>query len=173
MVGRSVTNRQPLKATMTTPDLSTLRQDFQWASEHIEKLIDRRQDTTSFFLSVNTGILAAIGLLAKDSQMQASWLSISVALLLVAGLIACWIWRSLLQQYDILLNWWYARMRELEAGLPGSARLVTREYEDLYGGGRPKAQKVGMTRRELVLVWIFVGLYVAFMVGIVLSWLYK
>ena len=44
---------------MATPD------EFQLAFSHVEKLIDRRQSTTSFYLSVNTGILAVIGLLVN------------------------------------------------------------------------------------------------------------
>jgi hypothetical protein len=78
---------------------------FQLVLTHVEKLLDRRQSTTSFYLSVNTGILAAIGLLAKDAQLQEDWLTVSILLLLIAGLIVCWIWRSLLRQYEILLDW--------------------------------------------------------------------
>jgi hypothetical protein len=36
--------------------------------DHIKTLLNRRQSTTSFYLSVNTGILAVIGLLVKDAS---------------------------------------------------------------------------------------------------------
>ena len=141
------------------------------ASDHIKTLLDRRQSTTSFYLSVNTGILAVIGLLVKDAQMQAPWLVVSIVLLLIAGLIACWIWRSLLHQYEILLDWWYARLRELEEGLPEAERLVTREYRELYltAAKRPPMQRLGMTQRELALNAIFMALYVLFAAGLLLS----
>ena len=74
-------------------------------------------------------------------------------------------------QYEILLDWWYARLRELEASIPDSARLITREYEDLYVAAKDRkpAKRIGMTKRELALNWIFTGLYTAFAAGIVLS----
>lgn len=140
-------------------------EEFQFAFDHVEKLLDRRQSMTSFYLSVNTGIFAAIGLLLKHPATTGVWLRFSILMLLCAGFIACWIWRSLLRQYEILLDWWYTGLRELERSMPDSARLVTREYEDLYvpgGGGKP----IGMTRRELALNWIFTALYMVFAVGI-------
>lgn len=144
---------------------------FQFAFSHTEKLLDRRQSTTSFYFSVNTGILAVIGLLIKDSGLVGWWLIVSLLLLMIAGFIACWIWRSLLRQYEILLDWWYARLRELEKSLPESARLVTREYQQLYLDvqDKPFAQKIGMTKRELALNWIFTSLYFTFAIGIVIS----
>lgn len=143
----------------------------EFVAEHVKTLLDRRQSTTSFYLSVNTGILAVIGLLVKDAQMQAPWLVASVILLLIAGLIACWIWRSLLCQYEVLLDWWYARSRELEESLPEPARLVSREYQELYltASTRPRMRRLGMTRRELALNAIFMTLYAFFAVGLILN----
>jgi hypothetical protein len=141
------------------------------ALDNVQRLLDRRQSTTSFYLSVNTGILAVIGLLVKDAQMQAPWLVVSIVLLLIAGLIACWIWRSLLYQYEILLDWWYARLRELEESLPEPARLVTREYQDLYltASTRSPMRRLGMTRRELALNAVFMVLYGLFAVGLLVT----
>jgi hypothetical protein len=147
--------------------------EFQLTLAHIEKLLDRRQSTTSFYLSINTGILAVVGLLLQDS-LSRGWLAGSILLLLCAGFIVCWIWRSLLRQYEILLKWWYARLRELEAAMPDSAKLVTREYQDLYVAAKDRkpSEQIGMTKRELALNWVFAGLYVAFAVGIGISLLF-
>jgi len=67
-------------------------------------------------------------------------------------------------QHKILLDWWYARLRELEDSMPGSARLVAREYQDLYVSAKDRkpSERIGMTKCELVLNWIFTGLYAAF-----------
>ncbi len=148
------------------------RQDtYEMQQDHIKTLLDRRQSTTTFYLSVNTGILAVIGLLVKDAQMQAPWLVVSIVLLLIAGLIACWIWRSLLHQYEILLDWWYARLRELEADLPEPQRLITREYRDLYltADQRPPMRRLGMTQRELALNAVFMVLYALFAAGLIVN----
>lgn len=146
----------------------TAFEEFQFAFDHVENLLDRRQSMTSFYLSVNTGIFAVIGLLIKDAPLAAEWLTGAILLLLIAGFIACWIWRSLLRQYEILLDWWYTRLRELEESMPDSARLVTREYEDLYLPGEER-KSVGMTGRELALNWVFTSLYLAFAAGIMVT----
>ena len=148
--------------------------DFETAFSHIQKLLDRRQSTTSFYLSVNTVVLAVIGLLLKDAQLTGVWWAVSILALLGEGVLVCWIWRSLLYQYETLLDWWYTRLRELEAADPESAKLITREYEDLYvqtkevGSAR---QQIGMTERELILNTIFIALYGAFAIGILLTWI--
>ena len=149
----------------------SINRENQYTFTHTEKLLDRRQTTTSFYFSVNTAILAVIGLLIKDADLTGWWRIVSLLLLLIAGLIACWIWRSLLRQYEILLDWWYARLRELEEDLPDSAKLVTREYQELYleAKDKPIAQKIGMTSREIILNWVFTSLYFTFAIGIVVS----
>jgi len=55
-----------------------LNSEFRLGLEHVEKLLDRRQANTSFYLSVNTGIFAAIGLLLKDSGLTRVWLMGSI-----------------------------------------------------------------------------------------------
>jgi len=136
----------------------TNHDEFKFAFDHVEKLLDRRQLTTSFYLSVNTGIFAAIGLLVKDARLAEAWLTVATGtvLLLFAGFIACWIWRALLRQYFVLLDWWYARLRELEDRIPSSAQLVTREYQELYVAAEKgkSARRIGMTRLELALNWV-------------------
>jgi hypothetical protein len=144
---------------------------FEFVVEHIANLLDCRQSTTTFYFSVNTAILAVIGLLAKDSGLRGIWLSYSILVLLIAGFIACWIWRSLLRQYEILLDWWYARLRELETEMPDIPNLITREYQDLYLAAKDKKphERIGMTQREIALNWIFTGLYAVFAVGILVN----
>jgi hypothetical protein len=59
----------------------------------------------------------------------------------------------------------------LEADMPDSAQLVTREYEDLYVAAKEKSpsEQIGMTERELALNWVFTVLYVAFAAGIIIN----
>ena len=83
--------------------------------------------------------------------------------LIVAGFVACWIWRSLIHQYEILIGWWYTRLREMEEKLPNSSKLITLEYQELYTGDK----KIGMTPRELILNGVFIALYAIFAIGIV------
>jgi len=146
--------------------------EYKFAYSVVDSLINRRQATTTFYLSVNTGILAVIGLLIKDAQLIQVWLIISLIILLVAGMLACWIWFNLLKQYEALINWWYSRLRELEVSFPNSSQLITREYKDLYQKNSSSA-KLGMTRRECLITYIFFALYLVFVVGLVFTLIFK
>lgn len=153
---------------MQNTDERVVRFDEQLTLAHIEKLLDRRQGTTTFYISANAAISAAIGLLLKDSALTEDWLWIAVFLLEVTGFIACSIWFSLLRQYARLLDWWYARLRELEAGDPDSPKLVTREYQEFYKNEKMRRwfqkvfKPVGMTEREQLLAVVIAALYLAF-----------
>jgi hypothetical protein len=59
----------------------------------------------------------------------------------------------------------------LEQETLDSARLVTREYEELYGGGKKArgANVLGMTKHEVALNDVFIGLYLAVAIGMLLS----
>lgn len=149
-----------------------IHHDYELAITHIEKLLDRRQITTTFYLSVNTGIAAAVGLIINNNQLSGWWLIGALLLLIVTGVIACIIWRSLLLQYQVMLDWWYTQVRDLEAMTPESTRLFSREYQELIlddkdNGSKSKA-KIGLTSRELALNWVFLSVYFALGVSIVI-----
>lgn len=150
---------------------------YQLAIDHIEKLLDRRQATTTFYLSVNTAISAAIGLIINNNQLAGWWLVGALLLLIATGIMACIIWRSLLYQYRIMLGWWYQQLRNMEATMPESARLFTREYQELIVQGKDKKEKseprVGLTSRELALNWVFMGLYITLGISIISTSFWK
>ncbi len=83
----------------------------------------------------------------------------------ITDFIACLIWFSLLRQYARLLDWWYARLRELETQIPDSPKLVTREYQEFYKDEKTRRRfrkvfkPVGMTEREQVLALVIAALY--------------
>jgi hypothetical protein len=143
---------------------------YHFAADHMEKLTDRRQINTSFFVTVNTAIVAVIGLLIKDAQLGYGWLQPAVFLLLCAGIAVCWVWQRLLHLYGELIGWWYARLRDLEADLPGSARLVTLEYEQYYQDPNT-ARRMSMTRSESHLCNLLIILYSVFALGMVVYWI--
>lgn len=143
--------------------------DYLTAYDHIEKLLDRRQSTTTVYLSVNAAIATALGILVKDVNLHGLGLSTALVLLLFAGLVATWLWRALLQQYQVLIGWWYARLRELEAEMPDARNLVTQEYEELYAQDPQtrNGEKLSITSIEVRLTWIFTVLYLLFLLGVV------
>jgi hypothetical protein len=88
------------------------RSEFEFAYDHIQKLLERRQAATSFYFSVNTGVMAALGLLLKDYELTGRCWTGVVAVLLIAGFFACWIWQGqgadALPQPPAFPRWWGA-----------------------------------------------------------------
>ena len=84
----------------------------------------------------------------------------------MAGIVACDLWRRLVLQYSTLLGWWFDQLRELEDGLPGSSKLLKREYNDLYLKQQGRV-RIGLTRHETRLTWLFTGVYIVFGIVVV------
>jgi len=141
--------------------------EFQFTYDHIQKLLDRRQTATAFYFSVNTGILAALGFLLQEGSFNGGWWTGILAVLLIVGYITCCIWRSTVHYFGKLLDWWYERLRELEASKPEDKQLVTQEYKALYSDKK----RSSVTKLLLVLNWTFSVLYIVAAVGLIVNWL--
>ncbi len=142
--------------------------EYQVFLGQVNILTERRQLVTTTYLSVNTAIVGAMAFLFKDGQLGVWTQQASVLVLLTAGLIACSLWRRLIVQYNTLLGWWYAQLRDLEAAMPSSQKLLTREYHALYAK-KPNRAPVGLSRYETRLAWLFTLLYFAFGAAIVVT----
>ena len=55
-----------------------------------------------------------------------------------------------------IYSWWFEQLRGLEDGLPGSSKLLNREYNGLYLKQRGRV-RIGLTRYEARLTWLFTG----------------
>ncbi len=129
--------------------------------DQVNKLIERRQTVTATYLSVNAAIVGAVAFIFKDIDTLEGGEQVSALVLLVSGLVACDLWRRLINQYSALLKWWYEQLRALEDAMPESSKLLTKEYDDLYGGKSGKAP-IGLTRYEVRLTRLLTVVYVAF-----------
>lgn len=79
---------------------------YKLVAEHMEQLANRRQNLNSFFLSVNSALMAGVGVIAKESFEQTMvhkhalfGPSILMAVLSVTGLIICRNWGALITSY--------------------------------------------------------------------------
>lgn len=129
------------------------------AWERATALLKRRQAASSLGLGVNTALLAAISFIARSDTLTPVFRGLAAALLMIAGIAACDLWRRSLLDYQRLMAWWYDRLRVLEEAMPRTDRLASAEYEALYA---PGSAKVGLTRHELRLIVVLSSLHVAF-----------
>lgn len=136
-------------------------EEYEIFLEWVNKLTERRQTATTIYLSVNTAIVGVIAFLLRDYPLSGWIQQASVPVLLVSGVIACDLWRRLITQYSALIGWWYEQLRGLEEAMPESNKLLTREYQVLYLEERGKT-RIGLTRYETRLTWLFTVLYAAF-----------
>ena len=138
--------------------------------ELVSKLAERRQAMTTTYLSVNAAIIGAVAFLFKDGALSGWQQQAAVLVLFGAGITACDLWRRLLSQYKTLLGWWYKRLHLLEEAMPECSGLIKQEYDNFYATkkGRPR---LGLTRYEIRLTWMFAALYSLFALAIVMGWI--
>ena len=135
--------------------------EYKMFLELVINLAERRQVTTATYLSVNAALIGALAFLFKEGALPDWQQQAAVLVLFCAGIFACDLWRRLLKQYETLLGWWYGRLHALEAEMPGCSGLLKQEYDDLYAGqkGRPR---LGLTRYQTRLTWLFTAAYSLF-----------
>ena len=138
--------------------------------ELVSKLAERRQAMTSTYLSVNAAIIGAVAFLFKDGALPGWRQQVAVLVLFLAGIVACDLWRRLLNQYKTLLGWWYKRLHFLEDAMSECSGLIKQEYDNLYATkkGRPR---LGLSRYEIRLTWLFTAVYSIFGLALVITWI--
>ncbi|MXY23751.1 MAG: hypothetical protein F4Y45_04410 [Acidobacteria bacterium] len=123
-----------------------------------EALAARRQGVNTFFLSVNSIVLAASGLLLRDGLLN-HLESFALICLSLGGSVLCFAWWRLIVSYRQLSTGKFAVIHALERRLP--ARLFAAEWIALGCGKDPNKYRP-FTRTETGTPWVFVALHLAF-----------
>jgi hypothetical protein len=142
-------------------------EEYKLLNERAQTESERRQTTSQTYLTINTAIFGAVAFLIRDSGLH-SWVLVLVALSLFAvGISACLIWMKITQNLEKTLSWQYARLREMEAEIPNSSRIITREYEELY---KPAGKRrISFSILEGGLPAALMGLYALYSLGIIIG----
>jgi hypothetical protein len=128
-----------------------------------DKISERRQSANTFFLTVNTTLIAFLGVIAKLGVGGALPYSPLPWVLVVsaAGVVLCYSWYRLVRSYKGLNRGKFEVVQALESKLPSSPYDV--EWIRLGEGKNPK-RYLPFTHVETKIPWVFVGLYIAFAV---------
>jgi hypothetical protein len=127
-----------------------------------DKISERRQSANSFFLTVNTTLIAFLGLVASpdgggDPGLVASpplpW-SLVVA---AAGVVLCYSWYRLVRSYKGLNSGKFKVVHAIESRLPVAP--YDAEWEAV-GRGEDKDLYLPFTHIEIHIPWVFAALYV-------------
>jgi hypothetical protein len=124
--------------------------------EMADRISARRQTANSFFLSINTALLAFVGLYASTAQapdLPLSW-TLAVA---TAGVVLCYSWYRLVRSYSDLNGGKFRVVHAMEQLLPLAP--YDAEWESVGRGTDPRLY-LPFTHLEIRIPWIFMVLYV-------------
>lgn len=123
--------------------------------ETVDKISSRRQAANSFFLTVNTAIVALVGYLQlggeKPKIAEFYWL------IALAGIVLCFSWYRLLLSFKGLNSGKFKVIHQIEKLLPISPYGA--EWEAIGKGEDPKLY-MPFTKVEIVVPWVFLSLHI-------------
>jgi hypothetical protein len=138
----------------TEEEKQILLEIYKTYHDSIEKVAEKRQNANSFFLTLNTGILALIGFLfQKDAPVLLKPLYL---ILPIIGIISGVFWLKLVNSYRQLNKGKFDVLYELEEQLPFD--VYKKEWDKLGKGENPKIYKP-LTSIEEFIPKTFIVLY--------------
>ena len=143
------------RAALDQCELEVLIEQYKLFVGTSERLVARRQVVNTFFLSVNTLALSAVGFMAKEVQTS-PLVAIGVVAISIAAIVLCVAWKTLVRSYAQLNRGKFAVIDRLEDRLP--AALFRAEWVALGAGKDPKVYKP-FTHTEAVVSNIFMVIY--------------
>ncbi len=123
--------------------------------EMADRISNRRQQANSFFLSVNTAVIAIVGYVqlgAEAGKSQAFYWLVSIA-----GISLCYTWYRLIRSYKDLNSGKFKVVHAIEQKLP--LALYDAEWESLEKGKNPDIYQP-FTKVEMRVPWVFLILHV-------------
>ena len=120
--------------------------------EMADRISDRRQTANSFFVTLNTAIIALVGYVnLGDKKAFAFYWLISIA-----GMILCFMWYRLIRSYKDLNSAKFKVVHEIEAKLPIAP--FDAEWEAVERGENPTLY-LPFTHIEIYIPWIFFAVH--------------
>ncbi len=139
---------------------SHLFEQYKLYVDSIEKTSDRRQQTNSYFIGINTALITLIGLsLEIDALKDSIWLRPIISLL---GVIISVVFWFLIRSYKQLNSGKFQVIHEIEELLP--LKLYVHEWNILEKGKNYK-KYYPFSHIELLIPWVFAMMYIV--IGII------
>ena len=148
-------------------------EEYKLFVEDSARFTERRQAFSNTYVTVNSLLLAAIGLLIKDLGGQGIWTLLLPLPLVVAGVAVSLWWRQLIHKYKALVGLRIEALREMEE-LPEMAESVKMYHveDKLYPrdaeGKMVPGEGLNFSDLEVRLPWLFLVLYSLFGIGLLI-----
>jgi hypothetical protein len=132
-----------------------------------DKISERRQSANSFFLTINTALIAFLGLVASpnvggDAGVAANPPLPWVLVVSAAGVVLCYSWFRLVRSYKDLNSGKFKVVHAIESRLPSSP--YDAEWEAV-GRGEDPMLYLPFTHVEIWIPWVFAALYILLAIG--------
>lgn len=129
-----------------------LLEQYKLFVEMADRVSARRQSANSFFLSVNTAIIALVGYINSGTQTSSNfnWL------IALAGIALCLMWFRLIKSYKDLNTAKFSVIHEMEAELPFAPYDV--EWDKVQRGTNSKLY-LPFTHIEIYIPWVFLTIH--------------
>jgi hypothetical protein len=137
----------------------TVVEQYKLYIEMTDRISQRRQTANSFFVSVNTAVVALLGYVNAKLPDAAERFYILISF---SGVVLCLLWYQLIKSYRDLNTAKFAVVHTIEQLLP--LKPYTAEW-DYVGRGQHSRFYKPFTHIELYVPWLFFALYL-----IVLLW---
>ena len=107
----------------------SLFEEYRMLLQDAARLPDRRQSTSNMYVTVNSLLLTAIGLLGKDLVASGRWGLLLPIPLVAAGIAVCLWWTQLIRKHKLLVGLRINALREMESSpeMDGSVKIFHRE----------------------------------------------
>jgi tryptophan-rich sensory protein len=150
----------------SSPDRQrNLLEQYKLLVQTSESVVARRQTVNSFFFSINTFLLSAIGILWK-AGLSDRFGGLGIVFVAFTGILLCVAWKTLVRSFRQLNAGKFEIIHLLEQHLPAS--IFKAEWEAL-GAGKDKSRYTPFTPTEGVIPLVFGALYALASLGGVLA----
>lgn len=143
--------RKTLLNTSSSADESVKLEQYKLYVEMADRISARRSTANSFFLTINTGIVAfssSLGFSEHNGQY---------AIIGLAGATLCFMWYRLIRSYKDLNSAKFNVIHQMETELP--FKLFDAEWEAVGRGNNPQ-KYLPFTNIEMAVPWVFLSLHI-------------
>jgi hypothetical protein len=138
---------------------------YQLLVEDTARLSDRRQTINNIYLSANSLLLGGIAVLGQTSGVTNLADLFLIFLLVCAGMVLCFDWSRLIENYRKLLALRFDLLKKIEVRSDFPAPIQIYNEEEVLYPSDPEKRRFGFTRVEVNLPLVFITLYVLVVIG--------
>jgi hypothetical protein len=135
--------------------------EYKLLDERIQRLSERRQNSSQTYFSINTFIFSVFAFLVKDMGLSGQSMALVSIPLFLVGISACVVWIKIITDFKKIIGWHYEQLREIEKTVPESNQIYNKEWSQFFEPRQGK-DRFSFSNLELSLPRILIVIYVIY-----------